>query len=41
MLLVASAAAAADEVSRPQTDYDCLIEARQNIDVRSPVEGVI
>jgi RND family efflux transporter MFP subunit len=40
MLLVASAAAA-DEVSRPQMDYDCLIEARQNIDVRSPVEGVI
>src|SRR5437773_4447822 len=28
-------------VAQETTDYDCLIEARQEVDVRSPVEGVI
>ena len=31
--------AAGEDASK--TSYDCLIEARQNVDVRSPVEGVI
>lgn len=35
--LLAGAVAAA----QPRGEYDCLIEARQSIDVRSPVEGVI
>jgi RND family efflux transporter MFP subunit len=35
--LLAEPVAAAD----PRGEYDCLIEARQSIDVRSPVEGVI
>ena len=28
-------------VAQETTDYDCLIEARQEVDVRSPVEGLI
>jgi RND family efflux transporter MFP subunit len=40
-LLPAAPAAAADETTGPRHDHDCLIEARQSIDVRSPVEGVI
>ena len=40
-LLPAAFAAAADDASGPRTEYDCLIEARQSIAVRSPVEGVI
>ncbi len=39
--LPAAFAAAADDASGPRTEYDCLIEARQSIAVRSPVEGVI
>jgi RND family efflux transporter MFP subunit len=42
--LLLSATAAAEDRRAPgdeARDYDCLIEARQNIDVRSPVEGVI
>lgn len=40
-LLPAALAGAADDASDPRTEYDCLIEARQSIAVRSPVEGVI
>lgn len=40
-LLRAPVAPAAEEPSAPSATYDCLIEARQSIDVRSPVEGVI
>jgi RND family efflux transporter MFP subunit len=34
-------AGAADDAAAPRTEYDCMIEARQTIAVRSPVEGVI
>jgi RND family efflux transporter MFP subunit len=40
-LLLAVPAGAAEDAPRARADYDCLIEARQSIDVRSPVEGVI
>jgi RND family efflux transporter MFP subunit len=40
-LLRAASAGAADEASAPPAEYDCMIEARQSIAVRSPVEGVI
>ena len=40
-LLRAAFAGAADDASAPQAEYDCMIEARQSIAVRSPVEGVI
>jgi RND family efflux transporter MFP subunit len=40
-LLAAAAAAADGDTPAAGAQYDCLIEARQNIDVRSPVEGVI
>ena len=39
--LHAALAAAADGSARARLEYDCLIEARQSIDVRSQVEGVI
>lgn len=32
---------AADDAGAPRAEYECLIEARQSVDVRSPVEGVI
>jgi RND family efflux transporter MFP subunit len=32
---------AADDAATPRPAYDCMIEARQSVDVRSPVEGVI
>lgn len=37
----ASLAAMPARAAQPPGEYDCLIEARQSIDVRSPVEGVI
>jgi membrane fusion protein (multidrug efflux system) len=40
-LLCVASALAADEPSAPRPAYDCMIEARQSIAVRSPVEGVI
>jgi RND family efflux transporter MFP subunit len=40
-LLSAAPAAADEDAPGGSTGYDCLIEARQNVDVRSPVEGVI
>lgn len=40
-LLAASSGAADDDAPGGSAGYDCLIEARQSIDVRSPVEGVI
>ena len=40
-MLPAALAGAADDKLGPRTEYDCLIEPRQSIDVRSPVEGVI
>lgn len=40
-LLPATSAVAADEEPGSRTEYDCMIEARQSIAVRSPVEGVI
>jgi RND family efflux transporter MFP subunit len=40
-LLSTTAAAADEDAPGGSAGYDCLIEARQNIDVRSPVEGVI
>ena len=39
--LPAAPAAGANGAAQPRGEYDCLIEARQSIDVRSPVEGVI
>jgi RND family efflux transporter MFP subunit len=39
--LPAALAGAAEEESAPRAEYDCMIEARQSIAVRSPVEGVI
>lgn len=39
--LLPVAPGAAQPASRPGAEYDCIIEARQNVDVRSPVEGVI
>lgn len=39
--LPAAPAGAADEAAAPRAEYDCLIEARQSIDVRTSVEGVI
>jgi len=39
--LLTAVAAAADNAPGARTDYDCLIEARQSIDIRSPVEGLI
>jgi len=40
-LLPAVFAGAAEDASGARTEYDCLIEARQTIAVRSPVEGII
>jgi len=40
-LLCAALAAAADGTARLGVEYDCLIEARQSIEVRSQVEGII
>jgi RND family efflux transporter MFP subunit len=40
-LLRAASAGGADDASAPRAEYDCMIEARQSIAVRSPVEGVI
>lgn len=40
-LLLAAPAQGADGTTQPPGEYDCLIEARQTIDMRSPVEGVI
>jgi len=40
-LLPATLAVAADDASEPRPAYDCMIEARQSIALRSPVEGVI
>jgi len=40
-LLFAVFAAAAEDASGARTEYDCMIEARQTIAVRSPVEGII
>lgn len=40
-LLAAAANAQDSDAPGGAAGYDCLIEARQNIDVRSPVEGVI
>jgi multidrug efflux pump subunit AcrA (membrane-fusion protein) len=34
-------AAAAPAAAQPVQEYDCLIEARQSVDVRSSVEGII
>jgi RND family efflux transporter MFP subunit len=39
--LLAAAAIGAHGATQPPGEYDCLIEARQSIDVRSPVEGII
>lgn len=39
--LLPALAHAADDTSGARTEYDCLVEARQNVDVRSPVEGLI
>jgi RND family efflux transporter MFP subunit len=39
--LPAAPAAGANGAAQPRSEYDCLIEARQSIDVRSSVEGVI
>ena len=39
--LLAAAGAAAVPAARAADEYDCMIEARQSIEVRSPVEGVI
>ena len=41
LLLPAAAACGADGTPERASEYDCLIEARQSIAVRSPVEGVI
>ena len=41
MLLSAPQAGAAEDGDAPRAEYDCMIEARQSIAVRSPVEGVI
>jgi RND family efflux transporter MFP subunit len=41
VLAIAAPADAADENDAPRAEYDCLIEARQSIDVRTSVEGVI
>ena len=41
LLAASSAAAQPAPVVYGAAEYDCLIEARQSIDVRSPVEGVI
>jgi RND family efflux transporter MFP subunit len=41
LLVTASHTGAADDADAPRTEYDCMIEARQSIAVRSPVEGVI
>jgi RND family efflux transporter MFP subunit len=40
-VLPPSPAAGANGAEPSRVEYDCLIEARQSIDVRSPVEGVI
>jgi RND family efflux transporter MFP subunit len=40
-LALAAPLGEADEVNAPRAEYDCMIEARQSIAVRSPVEGVI
>ena len=40
-VLSATLAVAADDAATGQLEYDCLIEARQTIDIRSQVEGVI
>jgi len=41
VLLSAPQAGAAEDGDAPRAEYDCMIEARQSIAVRSPVEGVI
>ena len=41
MLLAAPAAAAFAQADGTAAEYDCMIEARQSVEVRSPVEGVI
>jgi len=41
MLCIASIAATSAVAADAPLEYDCLVEARQDIDIRSPVEGVI
>src|SRR5512138_673814 len=41
ILFACLAATSLPAAAQHAADYDCLIEARQSVDVRSPVEGVI